>query len=158
MKLIAHRGLFNGPDVNLENRPEQIELSFSRGFDCEVDLWIVDGNMFLGHDRPDYPIEPKFLNNHGLWIHAKNLAALRYLSETGLTYFWHQSDDCVITSNGYIWTFPGKALTDRSIRLMPEWNGKEEYTPVYERLLTTKEDTCYAICSDYVLKIRELRG
>jgi hypothetical protein len=47
MKLIAHRGLFNGPDVNLENRPQQIETALSRGFDCEVDLWIVDGNMFL---------------------------------------------------------------------------------------------------------------
>lgn len=160
MKLIAHRGLFNGPDVNLENRPEQIELALSQGFDCEVDLWIVDGEMFLGHDRPDYPTTLEFLKTPGLWIHAKNLAALYYLSTTTLAYFWHQSDDCVITSNGYIWTFPGKELTDRSIRLMPEWEDKNTpvFVPLYQKLLTTKNNSCYAICSDYVLKIRELRG
>jgi len=146
MNLIAHRGLYDGPDVNLENRPEQIEQALQHGFDCEIDLWIINGNMFLGHDRPDYAIEPKFLNNSGLWIHAKNLAALRYLSETRLTYFWHQSDDCVITSNGYIWTYPEKELTDRSIRLMPEWAD-----PTLDGIEST---TCYAICSDYVKLIK----
>ena len=158
MKLIAHRGLINGPDANIENRPDQIDFVLSQGYDCEIDLWEINGNLFLGHDRPDYPIEPRFLNQHGLWIHAKNLSALYYLSTTNLTYFWHQNDDCVITSNGYIWTYPGKELTNRSVRLLPEWNNGKEYVSLYERLLTTKDDTCYAICSDYILKIHELRG
>ena len=34
MKFIAHRGLTEGPDVNLENRPEQIEKSLKDGFEC----------------------------------------------------------------------------------------------------------------------------
>ena len=147
MKFIAHRGLFNGPDANLENRTEQIVTALSLGYDCEIDLWVVDSKFFLGHDRPDFEIKENFLNQQGLWIHAKNLSALRYLSETGLAYFWHQSDDCVITSNGYIWTFPDKELTDRSIQLMPEWKD-----PAFERV----EFKSYGICSDYVEILKSL--
>jgi hypothetical protein len=148
MKLIAHRGLFNGPDVNLENRPEQICSALAKGYDCEIDLWVIDSKFFLGHDFPDYEIKENFLSQHGLWIHAKNLPALRYLSETNLAYFWHQNDDCVITSNGYIWTYPEKELTDRSIRLMPEWKNPE--------LIGVENTQCYAICSDYVERIKEI--
>jgi hypothetical protein len=146
MKLIAHRGLYKGPDINLENKPEQICTALGEGYDCEIDLRVIDSKFFLGHDRPDYEVDEKFLTQPGLWIHAKNLQALRYLSETNLAYFWHQNDDCVITSNGYIWTYPEKELTDRSIRLMPEWAN-----PTLDGIESTN---CYAICSDYVELIK----
>ena len=148
MKLIAHRGLMNGPDVNLENRPEQIFEALSQGYDCEIDLWVIDSKFYLGHDHPDYEIKENFLSQHGLWIHAKNLSALYYLSKTNLAYFWHQNDDCVITSNGYIWTYPDKELTDRSVRLLPEWKDPG--------LTTVVNNQCYAICSDYVKAIKEI--
>jgi len=150
MKYIAHRGLFKGPDKELENKPEQIELALQSGFDCEVDLWVINSELWLGHDAPQYAIEPKFLNNFGLWIHAKNLGALRYLTDTNLNFFWHQNDDYVITSHKFIWAFPEMELTQRSVRLMPEWKDPD--------LLTTVNDTCYAICSDYVEKIKQLRS
>jgi hypothetical protein len=146
MKFIAHRGLFNGPDVNLENRPEQILQALEAGYDCEVDLWVVNGDWYLGHDRPDYPVHKEWLERLGLWIHAKNLAALRWLTTTDLEYFWHQNDDFVLTSNNYIWTFPGKELTQRSVMVMPEYVDKS--------LDTARDLTCYAVCSDYVEKIK----
>ena len=34
--------------------------------------------------------------------------------------FFHDSDDCVLTSKNNIWTFPGKHLTEKSICVMPE--------------------------------------
>jgi hypothetical protein len=148
MKLIAHRGLFNGPDVNLENRPEQIELALLEGYECEVDLWIVNSDFYLGHDYPDYPINKKWLDRLGLWIHAKNLAALRWLTTTDLEYFWHQNDDFVLTSHNYIWTFPGQALTERSVMVMPEHVDKS--------LTTARDANCYAICSDYVSSLKTL--
>jgi hypothetical protein len=148
MKLIAHRGLFKGPDANLENRPEQIVQALQLGYDCEIDLRVIEGKFYLGHDHADYEINESFLSQHGLWIHAKNLSALHYLSTTNLSYFWHQNDDCVITSNGYIWTYPEKELTDRSIRLMPEWKDPE--------FKTILDNRCYAICSDYVDAIKEI--
>jgi len=150
MKYIAHRGLFNGPDVNLENRPEQIELALREGYDCEVDLWIANSDFYLGHDRPDYAIDKKWLERSGLWIHAKNLAALRWLTTTDLEYFWHQNDDFVLTSHNYIWTYPGEELTQRSIMVMPEH--------VDQTLSNTNAVNCYAICSDYVEQIKNAKN
>ena len=47
MKLIAHRGLFNGPNKELENNPDQIEKAWNLGFDCEIDLLIIKKQLFL---------------------------------------------------------------------------------------------------------------
>jgi hypothetical protein len=148
VKLIAHRGLIQGPDINLENRPEQIRFSLSQGFDCEIDLHVINGDLWLGHDVPQYKIDHEFLEQDGLWIHAKSVDALYYLTNTSLNYFWHQNDDCVLTSQGYIWTYPEKSLTRRSIRVMPEWADPE--------LTTVVKNDCYGICSDYVLRIRSI--
>ena len=86
---IAHRGLINGPDKNLENNPMQIKLALSLGYDVEIDLNVIDGKLFLGHDTPDYQINESFLIQRGLWIHAKNTHALRYLATKfhNLNYF-----------------------------------------------------------------------
>jgi len=148
MKLIAHRGLVNGPDSTLENLPGQILLSLQAGYDCEIDVRYIDGNWILGHDNPDFEVPFEFLKQPRLWIHAKNLDALYALSsDNSLNYFWHQDDDFTLTSHGYIWTYPDKALTPNSVMLMPEWNN-----PKLENLNLN----CYAICSDFVLKIKEL--
>jgi len=148
MKLIAHRGLTQGPNKELENKPEQIISALDQGYDCEIDLWTVNSDFYLGHDAPTYSIHPDFLKTYGLWIHAKNLAALRWLTTTQLTYFWHQNDDCTLTSNNFIWTYPEKELTQRSIRLMPEWADPD--------FITIPSTKCYAICSDYVDKIKDI--
>jgi hypothetical protein len=150
VKLIAHRGLYKGPDKSIENQPKQILDAINLGFDAEIDLWIIDKKFYLGHDTPQYKITAGFLDLPELWIHAKNLDALYWLSKTNLKYFWHQSDDRVITSNGYIWTYPEKELTDRSVRLMPEWADPE--------FRTIKDQKCFAICSDYVSLIKEILG
>ena len=147
MKLIAHRGLFNGPDKNLENKPTQILEALELGFDCEIDLWIINSEFWLGHDDPTYPVDKKFLDTFGLWIHAKNLAALRWLTDTNLYYFWHENDKFTLTSNNFIWTYPQQDLTTRSIMLMPEWNN-----PEFKNLSTN----CYGICSDYVETIKKI--
>ena len=146
MILIAHRGLTNGPDPELENHPAKIINSLRSGFDCEVDVWMVDSVLYLGHDAPTYKINEDFLNHPGLWIHAKNLEALNYLTTTKLNYFWHQTDDYVITSHGHIWAYPGKPLTDRSVCVMPEWADQK---------LENLDKNCFGICSDYVYKISE---
>ncbi len=146
MILIAHRGLINGPDKNLENNPSQIELALNAGFEIELDLWMTDTGLFLGHDEPQYQVDRDFLDQDKLWIHAKNLAALIWLTTTDLNYFWHQNDDYIITSHHFIWTFPGNPLSPRSISVMPELAD-----PTLEKI----DKTCYGICSDYVAKIKK---
>jgi hypothetical protein len=138
-----------GPDRALENNPEQIKQSLSQGFDCEVDVRYIDSNWILGHDTPDYPIEYSFLEQPGLWIHTKNLEALYLLgADSKLNFFWHQEDEFTLTSQGYIWTYPGNPLTMNSVCVMPEWNDPEFFD--------INELDCCGICSDYVGKIKEL--
>lgn len=146
MKLIAHRGLTNGPNVDLENKPEQILKSLSEGYDCEIDLWYVNGDLYLGHDGPQYSINKDFLREIGLWIHAKNLAALRFLVDTNYNYFWHQNDDFILTSHNFIWTYPGKDLTMRSVMVMPEW--------LDNTLNNARQARCFGVCSDFVAQLK----
>lgn len=148
MIYIAHRGLVNGPDVNLENRPQQIEQSLQQGYHCEIDVWYKNSQWYLGHDGPDYKVDYEFLRKPNLWIHAKNLDALYVLgADPILNYFWHQDDDFTLTSKGYIWTYPGKELTKDSVMVMPEHVNPE---------LQNLNFNCYAICSDWIEKIKEL--
>ncbi len=139
MKLISHRGNISGPDVD-ENKPSHIENAISLGYDVEVDLWLVNDVLYLGHDNPQYEIIYDFLLDSKLWIHCKNIEALLYLKEMNNTnnYFWHQEDDVTLTSNGFLWTYPGKHLTKYSIAVMPE-------TKPFDNISIS-----YGICSDYI--------
>jgi hypothetical protein len=149
MKLIAHRGLTTGPNKNFENQPNQIKLAIEQGFDCEVDLWVFENRLYLGHDRPQYNITEQFLKQPGLWIHCKHLPALEYCqNDIKLNYFWHETDAYTLTSKGYIWTYPDKQVGKFGIMVMPEWED-----PTFEK---TKLIDCFAICSDYVIKLKEI--
>lgn len=141
MKLIAHRGLFNGPDKNLENMPNQIIQAINLGFDCEIDLWVVKNDLYLGHDYGQFKVDKNFLSHPNLWIHAKNLDALNFLLTTSYNYFWHQTDDFTLTSHRYIWTYPGKDLGEKSILVMPE---------LINMVVDIQRLNCFGICSDYV--------
>lgn len=147
MIYIAHRGLYQGPNKEEENKPEQIDSAINLGFQCEVDVWSVNDVFYLGHDSPQYQIDIDFLSSRPLWIHAKNIDALLKLSQLDLNCFWHENDRHTLTSKGFIWTSPGELLTTNSIMVMPEWtNIKEAYTT-----------DCYGICSDAIEHIRTRR-
>ena len=153
MKLIAHRGNTSGPNPLLENDPKYIDNSIEMGYDVEVDLRFDSkgGNLFLGHDYPQYNITWYWLGarKHNLWIHCKNIEVLYELSygTSGFNYFWHQNDDFTLTSRNYIWTYPGKAYTQKSIIVMPE-------TVFGMDISDLKSYDCYGVCSDFVEKLK----
>ena len=149
MILIAHRGLMNGPDKSLENKPEQIDKALKEGYDVEVDVWHSNGKWFLGHDGPITEIPFKFLKKKGLWIHCKNWWALESLTATSrkLHYFWHQTDCYTLTSKGIPWVYPGKRTITTGVRVLPEEVGDLKDI--------ASMDKCYGICSDYVNEIRK---
>jgi hypothetical protein len=134
MKIISHRGNINGPSKD-ENKPSQIAKALLAGFDCEVDVWVKNGEILLGHDKPQFLINREFLNKPGLWIHAKNLKALEFLNQTNLNYFWHEDDAFTITSHRYIWCFPGY-YTKLGITVM---QGDAVLLP----------EPVYGVCTDY---------
>ena len=152
MKLISHRGNINGPNPLKENSPEYIDLAIDQGYDVEIDIRYdaFDGKFYLGHDDPQYVVTPYWLAQHmdHLWIHCKNIDALyHFVGKTGgYNYFWHQEDNFTLTSKGYIWTYPGKTYTPKSIVVMPELN-----KPNWDQITVMN---CYGVCSDYVSKIK----
>lgn len=154
MIYIAHRGLFTGPDKVRENHPDQIKIALEHGFQCEIDVRVVDSKLYLGHDTPDYEIDVAFLHDYRFWVHAKNIEALELLNESILScnYFWHQNDSYTLTSKQYVWVNPGEDLIKRSVMVMPEI-----IDPLLVNTLGQEVNECYAICSDYVKVIKEMR-
>ena len=138
MLKIAHRGNTNGPSVH-ENQPWYIEQALDKGYQAEIDIWMLGGKLWSGHDSAQYLITEEFLlkNMDRLWIHCKNFEALDQFAQMGnsFNYFWHQEDDYTLTSQGYIWTYPGKEVEKLSV--IVDLQGKTEYN-------------CYGICSDFL--------
>jgi hypothetical protein len=119
MKLISHRGNLFGAVPERENNPEYINEALRAGFEVEIDVWTCEG-YFLGHDAPVYLVQPTFLQNPGLWCHAKTPEALHHLLELGAHCFCLANDPCTLTSQNYIWTSAGHILFPRSIACLPE--------------------------------------
>jgi hypothetical protein len=144
MLKISHRGNLSGPSPR-ENHPFYIEEAIYAGFDVEIDIRLIDNQLWLGHDDPQYLISQTFLDRYkdSLWIHCKNLAALEYFVnlKEDYKYFWHEEDSYTLTSNGLIWTYPGKPVTKKSIIVLKD----EELPP--------DTNTVFGICSDYVKAI-----
>lgn len=122
MIYISHRGNLQGRDIKKENTIDQISLCLDMNLHIEIDLWYEYNVFMLGHDKPQYKIDTDFLLQHksNLWCHAKNSYALFKLREYNLHYFWHKDDDYTITSNGFIWSYPGSELNHGCIAVMPE--------------------------------------
>lgn len=148
MKFIAHRGLFEGPNKDKENHPDQIFLALDKKYDCEIDLWVKNNSLWLGHDEPQYLIDHEFLEVPELWIHCKNFEALFYCKNyQNLNYFWHENDSYTLTSKNYIWAYPGKIVNYQSVQVMPE---------MADPALKNIDWSAYAVCSDYVEKLKSI--
>jgi hypothetical protein len=150
LRIISHRGNLSGPGQR-ENHPEQIDLCIESGFDCEVDLWVQNGDLLLGHDFGEYKISFTWLKDRerSLWVHCKNSDALIYLNESKdhkLNFFWHESDQFTLTSSKKVWVYPGRQLISGCVAVLPEiWLNEEK-----ESGLTR----CFAICTDYPEKYK----
>ena len=141
MILISHRGNINGNFEFYENEPNYIDKAILEGYDVEVDIWVTDGQIYLGHDNPQYGISFRWFKDrlNKLWIHCKNIEAVELFSksEYPFNFFWHQKDTLTLTSKGYIWVYPGKQPIKNSIAVLPEINNDNT-------------SQCLGICSDYI--------
>lgn len=148
MIYISHRGNINGRIEDVENKPEYINDTILLGYDVEVDVWFVDGEWWLGHDKPQYKISVEWLEERQdkLWIHCKNVDAMVELESgnkhyDGFNFFWHETDTLTLTSLSFIWAYPGKQPIKGSIAVMPEIHNEDV-------------SQCYGICSDYIEKYK----
>ena len=139
--IISHRGNINGRLESYENEPNYINLAISKGYDVEVDVRVIEGTFYLGHDEPQYGVTLDWLykRRNKLWIHCKNIEAVEWFNNLLGTYhyFWHQEDTVTLTSKNIIWAYPGKQPVKNSIAVMPE---------LYNDDITQ----CLGVCSDYI--------
>ena len=151
MLIISHRGNLAGPGTapHKENHPESVRHALFLGFDVEVDIWLKNGKYYSGHDKPDYEVNSNFFNNYKLWIHAKNIEALHSLRGNPLiNLFYHDIDDCVLTSTQKLWVYPHhkNILTNQSIAVMaervPGWN----------------LEGCLGVCTDFPTEFKKNRN
>jgi hypothetical protein len=144
MILISHRGNLNGPNEVRENSPYYIMEAIAEGYDVEVDLWWVDGKVYLGHDEPQYEVSDEWLGERvdKLWIHCKNVESLNWVRSTSLHYFWHEQDTLTLTSKNHMWVYPGKQPIIGSIAVMPE-------------IHNDNISNCLGVCSDFIKKYND---
>lgn len=140
MILISHRGNVDGKKEVFENHPDYINNTLNN-YDVEIDVWYIDKKFYLGHDEPMYNVEKSFLQNDKLWCHAKNIDALNEMLKCSIHCFFHNTDEYTLTSKGYIWTYPGFKLTEKSICVLPEQSKEQEFN-------------CLGICSDFIMKYK----
>lgn len=136
MVLISHRGNLKGRNPEQENTAPYIMAAINAGYDVEIDVWKTPDGLFLGHDRPETKTDVNFLENENLWIHCKNIEALEDISSRGFHCFFHQNDDVILTSKGFLWVFPAKPMVPSAICVLPE--------------LLVKKPICAGFCSDYI--------
>ena len=143
MILISHRGNIDGKKPHLENKPQYIDEAIDLGYDVEIDLWFIDGRVYLGHDEPQYEVDDSWLGERTdkLWVHCKNVESLNWIRSTILHYFWHEEDTLTLTSENYIWVYPGKQPIIGSIAVMPERSNDDV-------------SKCIGICSDVIKKYK----
>ena len=124
---------------NNENHPNYIDEAINAGFDVEVDMWWVDGRVYLGHDGPQYEVDDNWLSERvdKLWVHCKNVELLNWIRSTSLHWFWHEEDTVTLTSKQYMWAYPGKQPIIGSIAVMPEIHNENI-------------SKCVGVCSDYI--------
>jgi hypothetical protein len=123
MKLIAHRGNYRGPNPARENEPGYVlETLTNTPFYVEVDLRVVNGELWSGHDAPQYRFPTDLLSSSRLYVHSKDIQTLWYMRvhHPDVHTFFHDHDKVVLTSQGELWTYPGCELTPLSIAVMPE--------------------------------------
>lgn len=142
MIIISHRGNIRGTIPDKENRPSYIDCAIGSGFHVEIDVRSINGELWLGHDFPQYKVDHNWLDKrrHYLWLHCKNLEAAKecwaYHS------FCHSSDSFVYTSTGVIWLHDLTQKIDHNT-IIPLINKEdvETFMPGYEKP--------FGICTDY---------
>lgn len=152
MILISHRGNINGVYKDLENTPEYIDMAINKGFDVEIDIWNINKNFYLGHDKPEFLIDLNWIverKNH-IWVHTKNFLSIKYLLDTELRFFFHEKEaHTIIYNTKLIWSHNLQEADSCSIIPLLDKDVLDVY--LNKSLINIH---VAGICSDYVERIK----
>jgi hypothetical protein len=140
------------------NRPAHIFEALAYDFDVEVDVRWHEKRLWLGHDAPLDLVPSTLFQSDRVWFHAKDAESLQPLRERGVNYFWHDKDPYVLTSKGWVWTYPGNPGVPHGVYVMPEWVFADfahlDHDMIGPLMLSTLGDS-EAVCSDWASLLRE---
>jgi hypothetical protein len=139
--IISHRGNIRGSVPDKENRPSYIDCAIGNGYHVEIDVRSIDGELWLGHDEPQYRVDHNWLNKrrHYLWLHCKNLEAAKECWEYHS--FCHTSDPFTYTSTGKIWLHDlSMGIDENTIIPLIHKDSVDEFIP---------DVNPFGICTDY---------
>ena len=145
MKLISHRGNIRGPIPDKENRPSYIDCAIGNGYDVEIDVNYVNGELWLGHDEPQYKVTHTSIQERSkyLWLHCKDFESAKECWKYQA--FCHSGDPFVFTSNNKIWLHGENEsiYTLDDMTIIPVIN-KQESTSFH-----TANGIPFGVCTDY---------
>ena len=142
MKIISHRGNIRGPVPDKENRPSYIDCAIGNGYDVEIDVRSINGELWLGHDEPQYKVTHTWIRErkNSLWIHCKNLEAAKqsWIYQA----FCHTGDPFVFTSTGHIWLHDlGSVIDEKTIIPLLSKDDVKQFSHLYQN--------SFGVCTDY---------
>ena len=140
MKLISHRGNIDGAVPQQENIPNKI-IEVSKNFRVEVDVWMIDGQLYLGHDKKNEAVNINFLKKFNCLVHCKNIEGFEFMSKEKKVESFYQSDELIIiTSFGNYLYHSSAALNknsiENSIHVFLEKNGDIQFLDKTHSLVT----------------------
>jgi hypothetical protein len=157
MIYISYRGVFDGQNFDKANTVDQIGRAFNAGFGCMVDIWRVDGIMYLGSDEPVTIVTEKYLQGNKFWLNVRNVECQEWIVTQSAklypNYFWFNNDmenTPTETSSGKLITPGNVPVNNTSIIFLPEIPDRG--------LLSTVHLRCYGVCSNYLTFIKRMRN
>lgn len=151
MLYISHRGNCNGLNPERENTHDYIDEAIERGYDVEIDIWLSNNTLWLGHDEPQYEVDANWLDNRKdkLWIHCKNFKAMNWFMPSDFRIFYHEKESYTIIKGtpNLIWAHELSEINWRCI--IPLLSMED----INNNIKNTNINSCYGICSDYVDKL-----
>ena len=142
MKLISHRGNIRGPVPGRENAPSYIDCALGNGYDVEIDVRVVDGELWLGHDEPQYKVTWNWIfhRQDSLWLHCKDLEAAK-ICQTFQS-FCHEGDAFTFTTRKQIWLHDLSQTVDgKTIIPLLSKDDVEQFSHLCENV--------FGVCTDY---------
>lgn len=141
---IYHRGNSRRAPA-VENDPVRLSTIVAAGGHVEVDVWLHEGVVFVGHDAPATVVDWSWLVDIAsrALIHCKDGATFvglrTWFAERGIEadLFYHTTEDYALSTGGKIIVYPGQPLFPNCLSMMPESVGRE-----------ATGEPCAEICSD----------
>lgn len=105
-QIISHRGNINGRNSKHENNPTWI-LEMLKKYPklyVEIDMWVINGVPYLGHDEPIYKLDYKFKTylvqeDYKFYINCKNYEAIEFCNRFGFKHFTNNYDPYAMIKN-----------------------------------------------------------